>query len=181
VFEATHQLLLELVREGAVTGLRIDHPDGLYLPREYFEKLQRHCADALGIPLPKDGRAIYMVVEKILTGNEKLPKDWPIHGTTGYEFGNQVAQLLVDASAENAVTSTYRILGLRISHLVYAKKRQVSGCRWPMTSMFLATWPTGSPSRTGSFATLPCGAARAVRETIACFPVYRTYLAPDTR
>src|SRR3954465_324076 len=62
VFDATHQLLLELIASGAVTGLRIDHPDGLHLPQEYFEKLQRHCAAALGITLPKDGRAIYLVV-----------------------------------------------------------------------------------------------------------------------
>src|SRR6184192_2876963 len=75
VFDATHKLLLELIAAGAVTGLRIDHPDGLYLPRDYFEKLQARCAKALGIPLPSDRRAIYMLVEKILTGTETLPKD----------------------------------------------------------------------------------------------------------
>src|SRR5204862_358820 len=58
VFEATHQLLVDLVRAGAVTGLRVDHPDGLYLPQEYFEKLQQRCAEAFGIALPHDGRAI---------------------------------------------------------------------------------------------------------------------------
>ena len=73
---------------GAVTGLRIDHPDGLYLPREYFVKLQQRCAKALGIGLPRDGRAIYMVAEKILTGPETLRKEWPVHGTTGYDFAN---------------------------------------------------------------------------------------------
>jgi len=64
VFDAIHRLVLELVSAEAVTGLRIDHPDGLYLPREYFEKLQQRCAKALGIGLPKDGRAIYMLAEK---------------------------------------------------------------------------------------------------------------------
>src|SRR5205085_5035828 len=59
VFDATHQLLLELIANGAVTGVRIDHPDGLYLPREYFEKLQKCAAAALGIALSNDGRAIY--------------------------------------------------------------------------------------------------------------------------
>src|SRR5205814_8704557 len=54
VFDATHRLLLDLIRAGAVSGVRVDHPDGLYLPREYFEKLQRRCAAALGIPLPPD-------------------------------------------------------------------------------------------------------------------------------
>jgi (1->4)-alpha-D-glucan 1-alpha-D-glucosylmutase len=66
VFDATHRLLLELIARGAVTGVRIDHPDGLYLPKEYCEKLQRRSAAAVGIPLPADGRAIYLVVEKIL-------------------------------------------------------------------------------------------------------------------
>src|SRR5881398_1307394 len=81
VFDAVHRLLLDLVSTGAVTGLRIDHPDGLYLPGEYFEKLQQRCAKALGIALPKDGRAIYMVAEKILTGSEGLRNDWRLHGT----------------------------------------------------------------------------------------------------
>src|SRR6184192_1976925 len=100
VFDAAHELVLDLVRTGAVTALRIDHPDGLYLPREYLDKLQRRSAKALGLTLPKDGRAVYMIVEKILTGPEKLRADWPLHGTTGYDFANQVAGVLVDASAE---------------------------------------------------------------------------------
>jgi len=75
VFDAAHQLVVDLVRMGAVTGLRIDHPDGLYLPREYLDALQRCCAKMLGIPLPKDGRAVYMIAEKILTGAEKLRAD----------------------------------------------------------------------------------------------------------
>jgi len=103
VFDAIHRLTLELVSAGAVTGLRIDHPDGLCLPREYFEKLQQRCAKALGTALPKDGRAIYMIAEKILTGSEMLRKDWRVHGTTGYDFANQVAQLLVDSSTETAI------------------------------------------------------------------------------
>src|SRR3982751_3867278 len=72
VFDAAHELVIDLVRRGAVTGLRIDHPDGLYLPKEYLEALQRRCAKALAKPLPKDGRAVYMIVEKILMGGEKL-------------------------------------------------------------------------------------------------------------
>src|SRR5438046_3533081 len=100
VFDAAHQLVIDLVRTGAVTGLRIDHPDGLYLPKEYLEALQRRCAKVLGIPLPKDDRAVYMIVEKILSGAEKLRSDWPLHGTTGYAFANHVAGVLVDSSAE---------------------------------------------------------------------------------
>ena len=113
VFDAIHRLAPRAGRRTcAVTGLRIDHPDGLYLPREYFEKLQQRCAKALGIRFAKDGRAIYMVAEKILTGPETLRKDWPVHGTTGYDFANQVAQLLVDSSAEAAITKTFhRFIG----------------------------------------------------------------------
>ncbi len=86
VFDAVHRLVFELVSTGAVTGLRIDHLDGLYLPREYFVKLQQRSAKALGTALPRDGRAIYMLAEKILTGSESLRKDWSVHGTTGYDL-----------------------------------------------------------------------------------------------
>src|SRR6478735_423481 len=75
VFDAVHRLTLDLVSAGAVTGLRIDRPDGLYLPGEYFQTLQMRCAKALRVPLPKDGRAIYLIVEKILTGEEQLPQN----------------------------------------------------------------------------------------------------------
>src|SRR5262249_25758349 len=128
VFDAIHRLVLDLVSSGAVTGLRIDHPDGLYLPREYFEKLQQRCAKTLRAALPKDGRAIYMLAEKILTGPETLRKDWRVHGTTGYDFANQVAQALVDPSAETAITKIFhRFVGHSVpfGHLLYAKKLQV--------------------------------------------------------
>src|SRR5436189_5188510 len=108
VFDAIHRLVLELLNAGAVTGLRIDHPDGLYLPREYFEKLQQRCAKALRVPLPKDGRAIYLIVEKILTGEEQLPQNWRVHGTTGYGFANQVAGVLVDHNAEGAISKIFK-------------------------------------------------------------------------
>ena len=69
-----------------------------------------------------------MVVEKILTGDEQLRKDWPVHGTTGYDFANQVAGLLVDARREAAITKAFqRFIGhsMHFGHLVYAKKRLV--------------------------------------------------------
>src|SRR6266852_9649274 len=182
VFDATHQLLLELVRTRAVTGLRIDHPDGLYLPREYFEKLQQRCAKALAIALPQDGRAIYMVAEKILTGAEKLRKDWLVHGTTGYDFGNQVAQLLVDSSAETAITKTFhRFIGhsLPFGHLLYAKKLQVMKLSLANDVNVLGNMVDRLSEQNRWYRDFTLEAlARAVRETIGCFPVYRTYLAP---
>jgi len=183
VFNATHKLVIDLVGKGAVTGLRIDHPDGLYLPREYCEHLQRRCAKALGLPLPPDGRAIYMIVEKILTGNETVPKDWPVHGTTGYDFANQVTQLLVDSSAEGEITNTFRkFIGhsLHFGHLVYAKKRQVMRLALANDVAVLGNLADRLSEQNRWFRDFTLQAlARAVRETIACFPVYRTYLAPD--
>jgi (1->4)-alpha-D-glucan 1-alpha-D-glucosylmutase len=182
VFDATHQLLFELMAAGAVTGLRIDHPDGLYLPKEYFEKLQRGCAAALGIPLPEDGRAIYLLVEKILSGNETLREDWPIHGTTGYEFAKLVSNVLVDASAEQAITKTFqRFIGhsMHFGHLVYAKKRLVMRLSLANDVNVLGDMLDRLSERNRWFRDFTLDAlARAVRETIACFPVYRTYVTP---
>jgi (1->4)-alpha-D-glucan 1-alpha-D-glucosylmutase len=182
VFDATHRLLLELIGNGAVTGVRIDHPDGLYLPKEYFEKLQRRAAASLGIPLPKDGRAVYLVVEKILTGNETLPADWPVHGTTGYEFGKLVSNVLVDASAEQAITKAFqRFIGhsMPFGHLVYAKKRLVMRLSLANDVNVLGDMLDRLSEKNRWFRDFTLDAlARAVRETIACFPVYRTYVTP---
>jgi len=182
VFETTHRFLLELVRAGAVTGIRIDHPDGLYLPRPYFAKLQQRCAEALTIE-PENGRAIYMAVEKILTGNEPLRKDWPVHGTTGYEFANQVIQVLVDQSAEAAMTTAFRKFvghSIHFGHLVYAKKRLVMRLALANDVNVLGTMVDRLSEQNRWFRDFTLQAlVLAVRETIACFPVYRTYVEPD--
>jgi (1->4)-alpha-D-glucan 1-alpha-D-glucosylmutase len=182
VFDAAHKLLFELVAAGAVTGLRIDHPDGFYRPLEYFEKLQLCCAKALGIPLPKDGRAIYLIVEKILSGDEKLPKNWPVHGTTGYDFANQVAGVLVDHDAEDTITKTFkRFIGhsMHFGHLVYAKKRLVMRISLANEVDVLSSMVDRLSEQNRWYRDYTLEAlARAVRETIACFPVYRTYLEP---
>jgi (1->4)-alpha-D-glucan 1-alpha-D-glucosylmutase len=182
VFDAAHQLVVDLVRTGAVTGLRIDHPDGLYLPKEYLEALQRRCAKVLGMPLPKDGRAVYMIAEKILTGAEKLRADWPLHGTTGYDFANQVAGVFVDAEAEAAMTRTFhRFIGhtMHFGHLVYAKKRLVMRLALANEVEVLGNMLDRLSEKNRWYRDFTFEAlARAVRETIACFPVYRTYLAP---
>jgi len=182
VFETTHRLLLDLVRSGAVTGLRIDHPDGLYLPREYFQKLQEHCATELKTSVP-DGRNIYMAIEKILTGNEPLRKDWPVHGTTGYEFANQVIQLLVDQSAEAPITNAFRKFvghSMHYGHLVYAKKRLVMRLALANDINVLGNMVDRLSEQNRWFRDFTLQAlVLAVRETIACFPVYRTYVEPD--
>src|SRR5881398_2111697 len=183
VFDAIHRLLLDLVSTGAVTGLRIDHPDGLYLPGDYFQKLQQRCAKALRIALPKDGRAIYIVAEKIFTGSETLCKYWRVHGTTGYDFANQATQLLVDSSAEAAITKTFHRFidhSVPFGHLLYAKRLQVMKLSLANDVDVLGNMLDRLSEQNRWYRDFTLEAlSRAVRETIACFPVYRTYLAPD--
>jgi (1->4)-alpha-D-glucan 1-alpha-D-glucosylmutase len=93
VFELTQHKALELVHEGLVDGLRVDHPDGLADPRGYLERLRG------------DG-ARHVWVEKILEPGERL-RDWPVEGTTGYEFANDVTALFVDPAGEEPLTRWY--------------------------------------------------------------------------
>jgi (1->4)-alpha-D-glucan 1-alpha-D-glucosylmutase len=93
VFWATHAKVIELVREGLIDGLRVDHPDGLADPAQYFERLREAGVE-------------HVWAEKIVEPGEEL-RDWPIEGTTGYEFLNDVMGLFVDANAEDAFTTLY--------------------------------------------------------------------------
>ncbi len=95
VFDATHRLIVDLVRSGQVTGLRIDHIDGLADPDGYLEMLYRRVWHALGDRPASQELPCYIVVEKILTGDEALPEEWPVAGTTGYEFARQVTRLFL--------------------------------------------------------------------------------------
>ena len=100
VFDATHQLLLRLVQEGKLDGLRLDHPDGLYDPEAYFCKLVEQCS--------RTGHAPYLVVEKILAVHEDLRISWPVQGTTGYEFTNLLNGLFVATSAAERMERLYK-------------------------------------------------------------------------
>ncbi len=183
VFDAAHELVLELVASGAVTGLRIDHPDGLYLPNEYLEKLQRRAAEKLKTASSGEKRAIYLVVEKILSGDEQLPNEWPVHGTTGYDFMNDAIGVLVDTAAERAITSAFqKFIGhtMHFGHLVYAKKRLVMRLSLANDVNVLGAMFDRISEKNRWYRDYTLDALTlAVRETIACFPVYRTYLAPD--
>jgi len=96
VFEQTHAKIVALVEEGLVDGLRIDHPDGLADPGAYLERLRE--------------RGVELVwVEKILETGEQL-RDWPVQGTTGYEFANDVTALFVDPRGEQPLSDLYRRL-----------------------------------------------------------------------
>src|SRR3954469_8689709 len=96
VFEETHSKVIELVRDGLLDGIRIDHPDGLANPTRYVERLRESGIE-------------HVWVEKILEPGEQL-RDWPVEGTTGYEFANDTSALSVNADAEEAFTDLYREL-----------------------------------------------------------------------
>src|SRR5579862_4315211 len=104
VFAATHRFILGLVAQGKVDGLRIDHPDGLYDPSKYFLQLQGELDEKLRPERPRP----YLIAEKILTGKEQLRRDWPVQGTTGYEFSNLVNGLFVDHDAADKMQRIYR-------------------------------------------------------------------------
>src|SRR5205807_2071031 len=95
VFADTHSLVLHWLREGVLDGVRVDHPDGLRDPRQYFERLRAAAPD------------VWIVAEKILQRGEDLPPDWPVEGTTGYDFLNMVSGLCIDQAAEKALTDFY--------------------------------------------------------------------------
>jgi (1->4)-alpha-D-glucan 1-alpha-D-glucosylmutase len=94
VFQETHEKVLGLVAAGLVDGLRVDHPDGLANPREYLERLRESGVERIW-------------VEKILEPGEPLRADWPVEGTTGYEFANDVTALFVDPAGEEPLTELY--------------------------------------------------------------------------
>ena len=101
VFHESHAMVGKLIEEGAVDGLRIDHIDGLRQPEDYLHRVQL-------MNRPEPSRPLYVLVEKILARGEKLPAAWPVHGTTGYEFIEQLAGILVDASQEARFDAIYR-------------------------------------------------------------------------
>jgi (1->4)-alpha-D-glucan 1-alpha-D-glucosylmutase len=181
VFDATHRFVFELVAGGAITGMRIDHVDGLWDPRSYLETLQRRYGKVTGTH--DDGRPLYLLVEKILGVDERLRPDWPIHGTTGYEFANQVIAVLVDAEAKTAFTDIYtRFIGTPVAFPEVAYAGKLLTMRVSMSSevnvlghMLNRLSETNRWYRDFTLNAL----TTAIRELIACFPVYRTYVGPD--
>ncbi len=180
VFDAVHKFLFSLIADGKVTGLRIDHPDGLYDPRRYFADVQDHCARVRHQTLPDDHRGIYLLAEKILSGDEQLREDWPIHGTTGYDFTTHVTQLLVNNEAEASFSETYQHFIGRHVHfptLILEKKRLVMRLALANDVNVLAAMLNRLSERNRLFRDFTLNALTgAVREVSACFPVYRTYL-----
>lgn len=169
VFEHTHRLLLQLSREGSLQGLRIDHIDGLYNPKEYLERLRGSF-----------GASFYVVVEKILSAHESLREDWPVDGTTGYDFCAQLTALLVDAAAEAALTRFYREFTgetQAFSEIVRESKIKIMENELGSELEALAREAVRVARldlRTTDFTRHIL--RRALLQIIACFPVYRTYV-----
>jgi (1->4)-alpha-D-glucan 1-alpha-D-glucosylmutase len=182
VFDAAHRLVFELIRDHKVHGLRIDHVDGLYDPREYLQKLQSRAAKELGLP-SSAGAVLYVVVEKILERDEHLRTDWLCHGTTGYEFGNQVLGVLVDHAQQKTFTETYeRFTGVheRFDDIVYESKLLVMRSAMASEVNVLGHMLNRLSETNRWYRDFTLNAlTTAVREVIACFPVYRTYITPD--
>jgi (1->4)-alpha-D-glucan 1-alpha-D-glucosylmutase len=153
VFEETHAKVLELVADRLVDGLRIDHPDGLANPREYLERL-------------RDRGASRVWIEKILEPDERL-RDWPVEGTTGYEFANDSTALFVDPAGEQPLTELYaELTGERRSFAEIAAEAKLEIARTTFVQEFerlRALYPHD-----------------ALEAAAASLRVYRTYVEPDS-
>ncbi len=207
VFHATHQVVLRLLAEGKVTGLRIDHPDGLWAPADYFRQLQepyvrdqvrqrgraprsaralaRAVATALdevaALPQPAQW-PLYVVAEKILTEGEPLPLHWAVAGTTGYDFLNAVNGLFVDPNHRDDFDRIYREFTgeeASLAELVLACKTTIM--EGPMASEInsLSHQLDRVAERNRHYRDFTLGnLTQAVRAIVACLPIYRTYIRP---
>jgi (1->4)-alpha-D-glucan 1-alpha-D-glucosylmutase len=189
VFAAVHELVFKLMRQGFVTGLRIDHVDGLFDPEQYLRDLQRGSRRALRQSNTSSLRAqapgCYVVVEKILGHDERLPAAWPCHGTTGYDFLNLVNGLFVVAANEASFRRLYRRFTARehnFARRVYEAKKLI--LRVAMSSelhVLARRLDRVSEQRRDTRDFTLNSLQYALGEVIACFPVYRTYTRPDQR
>jgi (1->4)-alpha-D-glucan 1-alpha-D-glucosylmutase len=160
VYSATHQEILRWVREDGITGLRIDHPDGLADPAGYLARLRESS------PLA------WITVEKILETGERLPPSWPVAGTTGYDALADVTNVLVDPAGELPMTELYQDLTgdthAFADHAAAGKRLQVE------------TNLRAEVARLARLAPEVALANAALGELAVAFPVYRSYL-PDGR
>lgn len=181
VFESTHRLTRELLARGYVNGLRIDHPDGLYAPKEYLERLQAMAAALSPYTAGEDPKPLYVVVEKILSSHESLPESWPVHGTTGYDFAAVCSGLFVnEGNADNFTRIYHDFIGARpdFDEMVRANKHLIMETTLAGELQVLATQLTriakgDRHTRDFTFNSL----RSALAEIVASFPVYRTYVA----
>ena len=188
VFEATHRLILELTASGAVDGLRIDHPDGLADPAGYFQRLQERCAEEAGVAAPRatgenapPALPLYVVIEKIAAPHEQVPREWAVHGTTGYRFANVVNGVLIDRAAKSRLDRAWRAyvreeaedfdtLAWRCRHVVM--EGSLAGELTVLATALLRLAREDRRTRDFTLNLL----RSALAEVVAWFPVYRTYV-----
>ncbi len=171
VFADTHALILKWLREGVLDGIRIDHPDGLRDPRKYFERLR------------EEAPGVWILAEKILEPGERLPPEWPIDGTTGYNYMNQAGGLFVDSENEEQFTKIYTdFTGESVDYQAVCRDKKHRVLRDllgsdvnRLTSLFAEICECHRDRRDYT----RHDAIRAIREVVACFPVYRTYVVPE--
>jgi len=171
VFEETHALVLDWLERGVLDGVRVDHPDGLRDPLQYFERLRERAPGA------------WIVGEKILEPGEYLPESWPIEGTSGYDFLNVAIGVLVrsEGMAElSAVYSDFIGGSPTYSDIMHEKKINVTQESLAsdvnrLTSLFVEICECNRNQRDYTRAEM----RRAIREVAACFPIYRTYVVPE--
>jgi (1->4)-alpha-D-glucan 1-alpha-D-glucosylmutase len=185
VFEAVHALLGRLVAAGQVTGLRIDHIDGLYDPLGYLQRLQRWLAERAADPAGAVAASLpgYVVVEKILTGDEPLPDAWPVAGTTGYDFAALVANLLVDADGLRALERVYTaaVPDAPTDYTVVARQQKLHVMDTLFAGERRALAQQLARLAHGAGRGIPQAALeRAISLLTAHLPVYRTYTRGDS-
>jgi (1->4)-alpha-D-glucan 1-alpha-D-glucosylmutase len=170
VFDATHEVIVGLVTEGLVDGLRVDHPDGLADPRGYLRRL----AEATG--------GAWVVAEKILAPEETLPSDWPCAGTTGYDVLRVIDGLFLDPAGGDALTAEYTRFcresgddsaAMRFAGVAAQAKRETAGGSLSAEVSRLARLLCAITPGTE-----PADALAVLTEVLAAFPVYRAYVHP---
>ena len=172
VFETAHRRVFAMIADGTIDGVRLDHIDGLLDPKEYLDRLRAAAP-----------RPFYLVVEKILARHETLRDDWPVEGTTGYDFTNLVLGALIDPAGEEGFTRAYHTFTGETTpfhDVVHACKLRIMDNEMASELNVLGR-DAGRIARqnpkTADFTRNIL--QRAIRQTVACFPVYRTYLARD--
>lgn len=174
VFDQAHARVFDMMRAGIVDGLRIDHIDGLFDPKAYLRRLRSEG------PHTPDGEPPYLVVEKILEPDEALRPDWPVDGTTGYDFTNLLTGVFVQAEARETFTRLYRSFTgetRSFEQVVHASKLQIIDDEMSSELHRLARAATRvarQNPRTADFTLTVI--QRALRLIVAAFPVYRTYV-----
>jgi (1->4)-alpha-D-glucan 1-alpha-D-glucosylmutase len=209
VFRAAHALIFRLLTEGQVTALRVDHPDGLWNPGKYFRWLQEACLfhklraetdappealeqevcawlEAHLVHQDKPGAAwpLYVVAEKILSEKEPLPENWAVAGTTGYDFMNQVNGIFVDRASRKNFDKIYAwFLGesLNFRDLVNSSKKMIMTTSLASEVGALSHQLERLAERNRLYRDFTLNSLRmAIRDVIACLPIYRTYVVDST-